>query len=78
MLVIGLGRQELETSALLAKHVWTRWEPVFYLQQKASSPVSWHLLGPLSLSRSAPLTDDLVGLPLFLVGPLEGVRVMLP
>src|SRR5262249_45139395 len=26
----------------------------------------------------APLTDDLVGLPLFLVGPLEGAWVMLP
>ena len=77
MLVIGLGRQELETSARRAKHVWIRWEPVFYRQQKARSHASWHQLEALPLSRSAPLTDDLVGLPLFLVGPLEGARVML-
>jgi hypothetical protein len=43
MLVIGLCRQELETSGILAKRVFASGEPVFYLQQKALSHASWHL-----------------------------------
>src|SRR5437867_703787 len=34
--------------------------------------------GPLSLSRSASLTDDLVALSLLLIGPLESALVMPP
>jgi hypothetical protein len=42
-LVIGLCRQALETSAILAQWVFASGEPVFYLQQKALSHASWYL-----------------------------------
>ena len=42
-LVIGLCREELEMSAILAQWVFSSGEPVFYLQQKALSHASRHL-----------------------------------
>ena len=42
-LVIGLCRQELETSAIFAQRLFSNEEPMFYLQEKALAHASWHL-----------------------------------
>src|SRR4029434_9507070 len=70
-----LQRQVAWRCALLLPQLHDAMPPqrVWHHDNIRSTPV---LLDRWSLPRSASLTNDLVGLLLFLVGPLEGTRVM--